>query len=258
MNKDTQFKHYLKLDLFPTTWCPGCGNGIVLKTICQAFHELSLPKKGTVVVSGIGCSGRSAGYFDLDSVHTAHGRAIPVAEGIKYANDALHVVVVSGDGDLLGIGGNHLIHAIRRNTNITVICYANEIYGMTGGQVSPLTPHNAKTLTTPRGNMDYPTDIQYYFKQRSSYFARTTAYHLNHMKKCILEALKFKGFSFVEARTMCIVNYGRRLGYKNSNEMLLHYKEYYKIKDYAVELAQDEIGIVNVSGRLETAGVKLN
>src|SRR5574337_973593 len=129
MDKETHFKRYLKLDLLPTPWCPGCGNGIVLKTICQAFDEVDLPRDGTVVVSGIGCAGRSAGFFDLDSVHTAHGRAIPVAEGIKYANDALHVVVVSGDGDLLGIGGNHLLHAIRRNTNITVICYANEIYG---------------------------------------------------------------------------------------------------------------------------------
>lgn len=244
MDNNSHFKRYLKLDLLPTPWCPGCGNGIALKTICQAFDELDLPKQGTVVVSGIGCSGRSAGFFDLDSVHSVHGRAIPVAEGIKYANDALSVVVVSGDGDLLGIGGNHLLHAIRRNTNITVICYANEIYGMTGGQVSPTTPHNTKTLTTPQGNPDYPIDVQSLFKHRNCFFARTTAYHLNHMKKCFLEALKFKGFSFVEARTMCIVNYGRRLGYKNSNEMLLHYKEFYKINDNAEELAQNEIGIL--------------
>lgn len=244
MDKETGFKRYLKLNLLPTPWCPGCGNGIVMKTICQAFDELDLPKNGTVVVSGIGCSGRSAGFFDLDSVHTAHGRAIPVAEGIKHANDALNVVVVSGDGDLLGIGGNHLLHAIRRNTNLTVICYANEIYGMTGGQVSPTTPHNVKTLTTPGGNPDYPADVQFLFKRHNSFFARTTAYHLSHLKKCITEALQFKGFSFVEARTMCIVNYGRRLGYKNSNEMLLHYKDAYKINDNAVELAPNELGII--------------
>lgn len=249
MNNDTNFKRYLKLDLLPTPWCPGCGNGIVLKTICQAFDELDLPKNGTVVVSGIGCAGRSAGFFDLDSVHTAHGRAIPVAEGIKYANDALNVVVVSGDGDLIGIGGNHLFQAIRRNTNITVICYANEIYAMTGGQVSPITPHNTKTLTTPNGNPDRPADIQFLFKSNNCFFARTTAYHLNHMRKCIVEALKFKGFSFVEARTMCIVNYGRRLGYKNSNEMLLHYKEFYKINDYAEALAENEIGIIKSAPR---------
>lgn len=244
MNRDTDFKRFLKLDLLPTPWCPGCGDGIVLKTICQVFDELDLPKNGTVVVSGIGCAGRSAGFFDLDSVHTVHGRAIPLAEGIKYANDSLHVVVVSGDGDLLGIGGNHLLHAIRRKTDITVICYANEIYAMTGGQTSPITPHSIKTLTTPDGNPDYPTNVQSLFRYNNSYFARTTAYHLNHMRKCITEALKFKGFSFVEVRTMCIVNYGRRLGYKNSNEMLLHYKEFYKINDHAEELAQDEIGII--------------
>ncbi|MCF6159156.1 MAG: 2-oxoacid:ferredoxin oxidoreductase subunit beta [wastewater metagenome] len=247
MNKNTHFKRYLKLDVLPTPWCPGCGNGIVLKTICQSFDELDLPKNGTVVVSGIGCAGRSAGFFDLDSVHTAHGRALPVAEGIKYANDALTVVVVSGDGDLLGIGGNHLLHAIRRKTDITVICYANEIYAMTGGQVSPITPHNTKTLTTPDGNPDYPTDIQSLFGYHNCFFARTTAYHLGHMKKCITEALKFKGFSFVEVRTMCIVNYGRRLGYKNSNEMLLNFKDVYKMNDNAEELAPDEIGIIRVN-----------
>ncbi|MEK6729273.1 MAG: thiamine pyrophosphate-dependent enzyme [Planctomycetota bacterium] len=244
MNTDINYQRYLKLGLLPTPWCPGCGNGIVLKAVCQAFDELSLPKEGTVVVSGIGCAGRSAGFFDLDSVHTAHGRAIPVAEGIKYANDALTVVVLSGDGDLLGIGGNHLLHAIRRNTNITVVCYANEIYGMTGGQVSPLTPHNAKTVTSPLGNADFPIDVQSYFKNRNSYFARTTAFHLNHLKKSIVEALKFKGFSFVEARTMCIVNYGRRVGYKNSHEMLMHYKEFYKVNDGVEELSQNEIGIL--------------
>ena len=140
-----------------------------------------------------------------------------------------------------------MLHAIRRNTNITVICYANEIYGMTGGQVSPTTPHGTKTLTTPNGNQDQPADVQSLFKRHNCYYARTTAYHLNHMKKCIVEALKFKGFSFVEARTMCIVNYGRRLGYKNSNEMLLHYKEFYKMNDYAEELAQNEIGIIKTT-----------
>jgi len=244
MKNDNKFKRYLKPGLLPTPWCPGCGNGIVLKTVCQAFTKLDLPANGTVVVSGIGCAGRSAGFFNLDSVHTTHGRAIPVAEGIKYANEKLHVVVLSGDGDLIGIGGNHLLHAIRRNTNITVVCYANEIYGMTGGQVSPITPHSTKTLTTPGGNPDNPIDIQYLFKVNESFFARTSAYHVNHMKKCIIEALQFKGFSFVEARTMCIANYGRRLGYKNSYEMLMHYKEWYKVNDHAEELAPNEIGII--------------
>ncbi|HHT9127380.1 MAG TPA: thiamine pyrophosphate-dependent enzyme [Candidatus Wujingus californicus] len=252
MDRDTNFKRYLKLELLPTPWCPGCGNGIVLKTVCQAFDEIDMPKNGTVVISGIGCAGRSAGFFDLDSVHTAHGRAIPVAEGIKYANESLNVVVLSGDGDLLGIGGNHLLHAIRRNTNITVVCYANETYGMTGGQVSPTTPYGTKTLTTPDGNKDTPADVQYFFRNPNSFFARTTAYHLNHMKKCIVEALKFNGFSFVEVRTMCIVNYGRRLGYKNSNEMLLHYKDFYKVNDNTVELAQNEIGILKYTSTPNT------
>lgn len=247
MDEKTGFKRYLKTELLPTPWCPGCGNGIVLKAICSAFDDLDIPLRGTVVVSGIGCAGRSAGFFNLDSVHTSHGRALPVAEGVKYANNDLRVIVVSGDGDLLGIGGNHLLHAIRRNTDITVICYANEVYGMTGGQVSPITPRNVKTLTTPDGNPFDPLHVQSFFKYHKCYFARTTAYHQDHMKKCIVEALNFRGFSFVEARTMCIANYGRRLGYKNSNEMLMNYKEFYRINDYAQELANDEIGILSYS-----------
>lgn len=244
MTRKLTYLNYLKQDLLPTQWCPGCGNGIVLKLACQAMEKINFLKKGTVVVSGIGCSGRSAGFFDLDSVHTAHGRAIPVAEGIKLANEKLNVIVISGDGDLLGIGGNHLLHASRRNTDISIICIANAIYGMTGGQYSPTTELGSKTLTTPYGNTDTPIDVQALIKAHNCFYARSTTYHLKHAMKCMVEALKHKGLSFVEIKSQCITNDGRRRGFKNAYEMLMSYKDNYKINNNSEELKHNEIGII--------------
>lgn len=235
---------YLKQERLPTQWCPGCGNGIVLKLVCQAMEKLNFSQKDTVVVSGIGCSGRSAGFFDLDSVHSVHGRAIPVAEGIKNANPALNVIIISGDGDLLGIGGNHLLHASRRNTNISIICIANSIYGMTGGQSSPTTEQGSRTLTAPQGNVDTPIDAQAILKAHNSYYARTTVFHFNHADKCITESFQHEGLSFVEIKTQCITNDGRRRGFKNAYEMLMSYKENYKINKSADTLEHNEIGII--------------
>lgn len=243
MTKKLTYLGYLKQDLLPTEWCPGCGNGIVLKLVCQSMEKLNLLRKGTVVVSGIGCSGRSAGFFNLDSVHTAHGRALPVAEGIKLANEKLDVIVISGDGDLLGIGGNHLLHASRRNTDIKVICIANAIYGMTGGQYSPTTERGSKTLTTPLGNTDMPIDIQALIKAHNCFYARSTTYHINHAMKCMVEAFQHKGLSFVEIKSQCITNDGRRRGFKNAYEMLMSYKDNYKINNNSSRLKNNEIGI---------------
>lgn len=236
-------RYYLRQDSLPTPWCPGCGNGIVLKSVCDSFEKLKFSKENTVVVSGIGCSGRSAGIFDLDSVHTAHGRAIPVAEGIKMANNCLNVIVLSGDGDLLGIGGNHLMHASRRNTDITVICFSNEIYGMTGGQVAPTTRRGTKTLTTPEGSKDKAIDFQPLIKAQGCFYAKSTVYHVKHLEQCIVEALKYKGFSYVDVKVQCITNNGRRLGFKNAYEMLLQFKENYSINDRPESLEQEDIGI---------------
>lgn len=243
MEDTMRFMRFLRKEYLPTPWCPGCGNGQVLKSTCDAFEELNLDMSRTVIVSGIGCSGRSAGFFNLDSVHTAHGRAIPVAEGIKTANENLTVVVMSGDGDLLGIGGNHLLHAIRRNTPITIICFSNEVYGMTGGQVSPTSPRGAFTLTTPDGNPDVPINIQAIIKAHNRFYARSTTFHLKHLKKCIVEALRHPGLSFVDAICQCIVNNGRRVGFKDAYEMLMDYKTRYLINDYADSLGRHEIGI---------------
>lgn len=237
------WKEFLRSEVLPTPWCPGCGNGHILKSVCEALVELNLEKDNTIVVSGIGCAGRSAGFFDLDSVHTAHGRAIPVAEGLKIANEDLRVIVLSGDGDLLGIGGNHLLHATRRNTPITIICYSNEIYGMTGGQVSPASKLGAKTLTTPEGCRDTPINAQAVVKAHNCFYARSTTYHLAHLKKCIVEALRQPGLSFVDVICQCIVNNGRRIGFKDAYEMLMSYKNNYKINDNVDTLKENEIGI---------------
>ncbi len=236
-------KFYLKQESLPTPWCSGCGNGTILKAVCDAFKELGFQKNNTVVVSGIGCSGRSAGFFDLDSVHTAHGRALPFAEGIKMANSELNVVVLSGDGDLLGIGGNHLLHASRRNTNITAVCFSNEIYGMTGGQASPTTSKGQRTLTTPEGCRDNPIDLQGLIKAHGCFYAKTTTYHVEHLRRSVVAGLKYKGFSFVEVKSQCISNNGRRLGFNSAAEMLLKFKELYKISDRPERLDPNEIGV---------------
>ncbi|MHC4196741.1 MAG: thiamine pyrophosphate-dependent enzyme [Planctomycetota bacterium] len=243
MEDTTRFKRYLKEKNLPTPWCPGCGNGIVLKSACDSFDELNLNASQTVVVSGIGCSGRSAGFFNLDSVHAVHGRALPVAEGIKAANENLNVVVMSGDGDLLGIGGNHLLHASRRNMEITVICFANEIYGMTGGQVSPTSKKDAKTITSPDGCQDTPINVQAIIKAHNCFYARSSTFHLKHLKKSIVAALRHPGFAFVDVVCQCIVNNGRRIGFKDGYSMLMDYKKRYLINDYADFLGDYEIGI---------------
>ena len=148
---DRSYKNLLKMHRYPHTWCPGCGIGAVMKNVAAVLNELGWNYRNTAVVSGIGCSGRMASYMNFDAVHTPHGRALTSAEAIKTVRPDLHVVVLSGDGDLASIGGNHLLHTSRRNANITVFCNNNEIYGLTGGQAGPTTPRGTKTITSPRG-----------------------------------------------------------------------------------------------------------
>ncbi|MFH1063654.1 MAG: thiamine pyrophosphate-dependent enzyme [Candidatus Woesearchaeota archaeon] len=238
------YQDFIKLDRFPTSWCAGCGAGLVLKTVAQAFEKMGLTKSNTAVVSGIGCTGRGAGYFALDSVHGLHGRAIPLAEGMKLSNPELNISVFSGDGDLLSIGGNHLIHACRRDTDITVICVNNNIYGMTGGQKAPTTPRGTITLTSPEGATETPINAQALVRAHGNFYARTTVTHIEHMNKCILEAIKHKGFSFVEIISPCTSNYGRRLGYKTPYDMMINYKERYKIVSDVDHLSEGELGIL--------------
>lgn len=237
------YSEYLRLDRLPTSWCPGCGNGTVMRGLMEAFEELGFTSRDTVVVSGIGCSGRTAGYLTFDSVHGAHGRAVPIAEGIRMHRPDLNLVVVSGDGDICGIGGNHLVHASRRDTNMTVVLVDNEIYGMTGGQTAPTTPAGVKTITAPDGVWEKPYNVQGIVKAHGSFYARSTTWHVSHLRKALVAALKHEGFAFVDVKSQCTANYGRRLGYRNGYEMLMAFKNRYKTRDGAELLGEDEIGI---------------
>ncbi|RLE05799.1 MAG: 2-oxoacid:ferredoxin oxidoreductase subunit beta [Candidatus Aminicenantes bacterium] len=240
------YKDYVKWSRWPTTWCGGCAIGIIFKQVTFSLERMNLPREKLTVVSGIGCSGRAAGYFNVDSVHVTHGRALPVAEGIKRGKPQLNVLVFSGDGDLVGIGGNHLIHTARRNVDLTVICVNNQTYGMTGGQMAPTTGKGIKTLTSPHGNRYSPINIQGLITANESYFyARSSAYHINHLQKAIREAFAWPGFAFIEVVAYCIENFGRRMGYRYGYEMLLKIKEIYKINHSPQSLLKDnELGIL--------------
>jgi 2-oxoglutarate/2-oxoacid ferredoxin oxidoreductase subunit beta len=240
------FKDYVRWSRMPTTWCGGCAIGIVFKQVTFVLEKMALPRERLVVVSGIGCSGRAAGYFACDSVHVTHGRAIPVAEGIKRGNPELTVLVFSGDGDLAGIGGNHLLHAARRDADLTVICINNQIYGMTGGQMAPTTPPGIKTLTSPLGNPFQAINLHGIITSNPRHFyARGSAYQINHLQKCVQSAIKRPGFAFVDVVSFCIENNGRRLGFSSGHEMLFQIKRDYKIQSRPEGLLKKgELGII--------------
>lgn len=204
----------LRGERLPHIWCQGCGLGTALTTFIGALQWLEknsgwdLDK--VAVVSGIGCTGRIAGYVRLDSFHTTHGRALPFATGLKLANPDLKVVVLSGDGDIAGIGGNHFIHAARRNLEITLVCVNNFNYGMTGGQVGPTTPHEARAVTTQYGNFEYPFNLPYLAAASgASFIARWTVLHARQLEWTLREALAHPGFSFVEVIAPCSTAYAR-------------------------------------------------
>lgn len=225
-------EEYLRMDRIPHIWCSGCGIGTVVTSFVDALRKSETDLDKVVVVSGIGCTGRVAGYVKLDSFHTTHGRAIPFATGIKLANPEMKVVVFSGDGDIAGIGGNHFIHAARRNMDITVICVNNFNYAMTGGQVAATTPRGANTSTAPYGNFENSFSLPYLAEAAgATYVARWTALHLRRVTKSIQEALNWRGFSFIEVITPCVTLYARRnrlgdglnlLKYYHDNSEILH------------------------------------
>lgn len=201
----------LRMDRIPHIWCPSCGIGTAVTAFLTAVKKSGLPLDKVCVVSGIGCTGRVAGYVKLDSFHVTHGRPIPFATGLKLANPELKVVVFSGDGDLVAIGGNHLIHAARRNIDMTVICVNNFNYAMTGGQVGPTTPLTANASTAPYGNFEYPFNLPYLVESCGAvYVARWTALHIRRLTNSITEALLKKGFSFIEVIAPCATLYARR------------------------------------------------
>lgn len=222
---------YLRMDRIPHIWCPGCGIGTTVNSFTQALEQSKLDLDKVAIVSGIGCTGRVAGYLNLDSFHTTHGRAIPFATGMKLANPELKVIVYSGDGDLTAIGGNHFIHAARRNVDITVILVNNFIYGMTGGQVAPTTPISATATTTPYGNFELPFNLPFLAESCGAvYVARWTSYHIRHLAKAMREAILKEGFSFVEVLAPCPTLYSRRNKLGDGLEQMIYYKENSEIR----------------------------
>ncbi len=223
----------LRTDRIPHIWCPGCGIGTVFSSSLIAIRSTGIDPMKTAVVSGIGCTGRGAGYVNLDSYHTTHGRAIPFATGMKLANPELSVVVFSGDGDLFAIGGNHFIHAARRNMDLTVICVNNLNYGMTGGQAAATTPYLAKTSTTPLGNPEAPFNLPLLaYACGATYIARWTMLHTRDLTQSITEALTRTGFSFIEVLAPCPTGYGRKNKLKAS-DLLKVYQEKAIVKNGA-------------------------
>jgi len=216
----------LRTERLPHIWCPGCGLGTALSCFTSALMRSGLDLDKVSVVSGIGCTGRVAGYLRLDGFHTTHGRAIPFATGLKLANGDLKVVVFSGDGDLIAIGGNHFIHAARRNMDITVICVNNFNYGMTGGQMGPTTPTRARTSTSPRGNLEHPFNVPNLAAAAgATYVARWTVLHARRLEKSIYKALLKPGFSVVEAISPCPTLYGRFNRKKYGTDMIEYYHQ---------------------------------
>ena len=209
-----------------TIWCPGCSNGIVARAIVDAVLSLDLDLTKVVVVAGIGCCGRIVQYLDFSTVHTPHGRALAVATGAKVFDPRLHVIVVMGDGDCTAIGGNHLIHAARRNVDLTAVVFNNSIYGMTGGQMSPTTFRGDRSTTSVRGNIEQAFDVCELARAAgATYVARGTAYAYSQLARLVAGGIIHKGFSLVEAMVACPTYYGRQNRPADAAQMLLRQKE---------------------------------
>jgi 2-oxoglutarate ferredoxin oxidoreductase subunit beta len=238
---DHPLDRFLKEGRIPHIWCSGCGIGTVFTAFIKALEKGEVDTDKTAVVSGIGCSGRAAGYLNLDTYHTTHGRPIPFATGLKLAKPELKVVVFSGDGDLFAIGGNHIIHAARRNVDITVICINNFNYGMTGGQGGPTTPIEAKTTTTPYGCAEHPFNLIYMAKASGAvYVARWTALHTYELRDAIVRAMQKRGFSFIEALTPCPTGYARRNKLGSTLDLMRYYRDNSYVTD---DIDQDKTSL---------------
>jgi 2-oxoglutarate ferredoxin oxidoreductase subunit beta len=208
--EDHPIAPYLRMDRMPHIWCPTCGIGTVVKCYAEALEKAKVDLDKTSIVSGIGCTGRVAGYMKLDAFHSTHGRAIPFATGLKLGRPELNVTVFSGDGDLSGIGGNHFIHAARRNMDILVVLVNNFIYGMTGGQNAPTTPLTARSSTMPFGNFEAPFNLPHLAEScGATYVARWTCLHIRRLTRSFTEALGKKGFRFIEVVAPCSTLYAR-------------------------------------------------
>ncbi len=219
-------KDYIRQRFFPHMWCPGCGHGTVLNSLLRSVESLGMSKNEIVMVSGIGCSARISGYVDFHSLHTLHGRALAFATGVKLAKPELNVIVPMGDGDALAIGGNHFIHAARRNIDITALVLNNRIYGMTGGQFSPLSGIGTMATTSPYTSIDREFDVvEMATAAGATFVARSTTYHAKQCTDLIKQAILHEGFSVVEILSQCPTHYGRKNKKGDAVEMMKGYKE---------------------------------
>lgn len=217
---------YIRERFFPHMWCAGCGHGTILNGLIRAVDELGIRKRNLVMVTGIGCSARISGYVDFHSLHTIHGRALAFATGVKLSRPELNVIVPMGDGDGLSIGGNHFIHAARRNINLTALIMNNRTYGMTGGQYSPLSGLGIKASTAPYENIDNSFDVVELARAAGATFvARTTTFHVNQLSDLIKAAVQHKGFSVVEIFTQCPTYFGRKNKLGDAPQMLQVFKD---------------------------------
>lgn len=242
MNTADIIYKYMRPEHLPHIWCPGCGNGIILRAIAQAMENAKIDRNKTVLVSGIGCSSRAAGYIDCNSLHTTHGRAIAFATGIKMAHPELEVIVITGDGDSSAIGGNHLIHAARRNIGLTVVVMNNNIYGMTGGQYSPTTPHLEYGTTAPYGNIDQPFNIaELAMGAGATFAARGAVYHSALLAKTIEKGIRHKGFSIIDVASLCPTYYGRKNKKGSAVDMMRYQKDNTVMVEKAKTMTEEEL-----------------
>jgi len=240
----TRLTHkYLRHDKkFPHIWCPGCGNGIVLGSLIRAIDRSGFKQDDFVLVSGIGCSGRMTVYADFNTLHTTHGRALTFATGIKLAKNSLNVIVIMGDGDATAIGGNHFIHAARRNMDLTAIIINNQIYGMTGGQQSPTTPYGSMTTTTPYGHIENSFSIsELAMVAGASFVGRGTVFHVQLLDKLMEKAILKKGFSVVEVLSNCHVQFGRRNKLGSPVKMMKWFQEHAVTMERARQMNNEEL-----------------
>jgi len=218
-------KDYIRDRFFPHIWCPGCGHGIVMNGMLRAIDKLGLSKNEIVMVSGIGCSARITGYLDFHTMHTLHGRALAFATGVKMSRPELTLIAPMGDGDALAIGGNHFIHAARRNIDMTAIIMNNRTYGMTGGQFSPLSGYGIYASTAPYMNIDHDFDVaQLALAAGATFVARTTTYHVKQITDFIKKAILHEGFSVVEILSQCPTYFGRKNKMGDAVDLMEFYK----------------------------------
>lgn len=231
IHPDNPVESFLRTDRMPHIWCPGCGIGTTVNCFTRALIDSKQDLSKLAIVSGIGCTGRVAGYVNLDSFHTTHGRAIPFATGLKLASPETTVVVYSGDGDLFAIGGNHLIHAARRNVDLKVICVNNLTYAMTGGQTAPTTPLDVITATSPYGTYDPAFNLPYLVDAAGAvYVARWTTFHVKQLARSMQEMFAKKGFGFIEVVSPCPTLYQRRNKMGDALDTMKFYKQVSKVK----------------------------